>query len=43
MKKDLNPQKDVFSAGPDSPKNVIQIADIQKAIQEALNPLIVEV
>lgn len=43
MKEDLNPQKGVFLAGRDSPKNAIQIADIQKAIQEALNPLIVEV
>jgi hypothetical protein len=42
-KKGLNPQKGVFSAGLDSPKNAIQMVDIQKTIQEALNPLIVEV
>jgi hypothetical protein len=43
MKKDLNPQNEVFSVGLDGPRGAIQIANIQKAIQEALNPLIVEI
>ena len=42
-KKDSNTRNGVFSAGPANPTNAIQIADIQKAIQEALNPLIVEI
>jgi hypothetical protein len=42
-KKSLNTQNGVFSAGLASPPKAIQIADIQKAIQEALNPLIAEI
>ena len=42
-KKSSNLQKSVFSAGLNSPHGAIQIGDIQKAIQEALTPLIVEV
>jgi hypothetical protein len=42
-KKSLNTQNGVFLAGLASPPKAIQIADIQKAIQEALNPLIAEI
>jgi hypothetical protein len=42
-KKDSNTRNGVFSAGLANQSSAIQIADIQKAIQEALNPLIVEI
>ena len=42
-KKDSNSSKRVFSAGLNSPINAIRIEDIQKTIQEALTPLIVEI